>query len=103
MSSFISDLVILQGISLAVPIHFEFGSDTALGWKEWIDSKLSDTGFMGLLQRAGVLKVVVLSRSLSNFRDLYNLHHLVRRWCTTSHTFFFSYGKLTVTIEDVAN
>ena len=103
VSSFISDLVILQGISLVVPIHFEFGSDTALGWKEWIDSKLSDTGFMGLLQRAGVLKVVVLSRSLSNFRDLYNLHHLVRRWCTTSHTFFFSYGKLTVTIEDVAN
>ena len=103
VSSFISDLVILQGISLAVPIHFEFGSDTALGWKEWIDSKLSDTGFMGLLQRAGVLKVVVLSRSLSNFRDLYNLHHLVRRWCTTTHTFFFSCGKLTVTIEDVAN
>ena len=60
-------------------------------------------GFMGLLQRAGVLKAIISSPCLSNFRDLYNLHHLVRRWCTTTHTFFFSYGKLTVTLKDVAN
>ena len=86
-----------------MPIHFKFGSGTALGWKEWVDSELSDTGFMGLLQRAGVLKAVVLSRSLSNFRDLYNLRHLVCRWCATTHTFFFSYGELTVTLEVVAN
>ena len=58
---------------------------------------------MGLLQRVGVLKAIVSSRCLSNFRDLYNLRHLVRRWCTTTHTFFFSCGKLTVTLEDVAN
>ena len=58
---------------------------------------------MDLLQRAGVLKAIVLSRSLSNFRDLYNLRHLVHWWCTTTHTFFFSCGKLTVTLEDVAN
>ena len=58
---------------------------------------------MGLLQRAGVLKAVVSSRCLSNFRDLYDLRHLVRRWCTTTHTFFFSCGELTVTLEDVAN
>ena len=57
---------------------------------------------MGLLQRAGVLKAIVSSHCLSNFRDLYNLRHLVRRWCTTTHT-FFSCGKLTVTFEDVAN
>jgi len=58
---------------------------------------------MGLLQRAGVLKAIVSSRCLSNFRDLYNLRHLFRWWCTTTHTFFFSCGKLTVTLEDVAN
>ena len=58
---------------------------------------------MGLLQRADVLKATVLSRSLSNFRDLYNFRHLVYRWCATTHTFFFSCGKLTVTLEDVAN
>ena len=74
-----------------MPIHFEFGSGTALGWREWVDNELSDTGFMGLLQQAGVLKAIVSS------------HCLVRRWCTTTHTFFFSCGELTVTLEDVAN
>ena len=58
---------------------------------------------MGLLQRASILKAIVSSRCLSNFRDLYNLRHLVRRWCTTTHTFFFSCGELTVTLEDVAD
>ena len=58
---------------------------------------------MGLLQRVGVLKAIVLSQSLSNFRDLYNVRHLVRQWCTTTHTFLFSYGELTITLEDVAN
>ena len=58
---------------------------------------------MGLLQQAGVLKAIVLSRSLSNFQDLYNLRHLVCQWYATTHTFFFSYGELTVTLEDVAN
>ena len=86
-----------------MPIHFEFGSDTASGWREWVDSELSDTGFMGLLQRAGVLKAIVSCHCLSNFRDLYNLQHLVRRWCTTTHPFFFSCDKLTVTLKDVAN
>ena len=49
MSSSISNLVIHLGISLPMPIHFEFGLGTALGWKEWVDSELSDMGFMGLL------------------------------------------------------
>ena len=103
LASSIPDLSIRQGVSLPVPLHFEFGSGASLGWKEWVDSELSDTGFVGLLQRAGVLKAIVSSRCLSNFRDLYNLRHLVRRWCTTTHTFFFSCGKLTVTLEDVAD
>ena len=68
-----------------------------------MDNELSDTGFMGLLQRAGVLKAIVSSRCLSNFWDLFNLRHLVHRLCTTTHTFFFSYGEVTMTFEDVAN
>nr|POE79189.1 hypothetical protein CFP56_39913 [Quercus suber] len=67
-----------------------------------VSSSISDL-VIRLLQQAGVLKAIVLSRSLSNFRDLYNLRHLVRRWCATNHTFFFSCGELTVTLEDVAN
>ena len=103
MDSSIPDLAIRQGISLLVPIHFKFGLGTALGWREWVDNELSDVGFMGLLQLVGVLKAIVSSRCLSNFRDLYNLRHLVRWWCTTTHTFFFSCGELTVTLEDMAN
>ena len=34
LASLVPDLVICQGILLPVPIHFEFGSGTALGWKE---------------------------------------------------------------------
>ena len=41
--------------------------------------------------------------SFPNFQDLYNLRHLVRQWYATIHTFFFSCGELTVTLEDVAN
>ena len=103
LASSIPDLVIRQGTSLPVPIHFEFGSGTTLDWKEWVDNKLSDTGFMGLLQRAGVLKAIISSRYLSNFRYLFNLRHLVLWWCTTTHTFFFSCGEVTVTLENVAN
>ena len=103
LASSVPDLVIGQGILLPMPIHFEFRSSTALGWREWVDNELSNTGFMGLLQRASVLKAIILSRRLSNYRDLYNLCHLVRRWCTTTYTFFFSYSELIVTLEDVAN
>ena len=103
LASSVPDLVIRQGISLPMLIHFEFGLGIALGWREWVDNELSDTGFIGLLQRAGVLKAIVLSRCLSNYHDLYNLRHLVRRWCTTTHTFFFSCGELTVALKDVAN
>ena len=67
MSSSVYDLVIRQGISLPVPTHFEFGSGTAQGWKEWVDSELSDTGFMGLLQQAGVLKAIILSSYLEAY------------------------------------
>ena len=68
-----------------------------------MDRELFDTGFIGLLWRAGVLKTIVSSHCLSNYRDLFNLRHLVRWWYTTTHTFFFSCGEVTVTLEDVAN
>ena len=68
-----------------------------------MDNELSDTGFIRLLQRAGDLKAIISSRCLSNFQDLFNLCHLALQWCTTTHTFFFSCGEVTVTLEDVAN
>ena len=103
LASLILDLVIRQGTSLPVPILFEFGSGTALGWKEWVDNELFEKGFMESLHRASVLKAIVSSRYLSNYRNLFNLRHLVHWWCTATHTFFLSCGEITVTLEDVAN
>jgi len=67
-----------------------------------VDVELSDESFIKALQRAGMLKAIVSSRCLSNYRGLFNLRHLVR-WCTATHTFFLSCSKITVTLEDVAN
>ena len=78
LASLIPDLVIHQGTSLPMPILFKFGSGIALGWKEWVDNELSDKGFMVALQQAGVLRAIVSSHSLSNYRDLFNLCSLVR-------------------------
>ena len=72
LASSIPDLVIRQGTSLPEPILFEFRSGTALGWKEWVDTELFDKGFMAMLQQAGVLKAIVSSRYLSNYRDLFD-------------------------------
>ena len=41
LASSIPDLSIRQGVSLPVPLHFEFGSGASLGWKEWVDSVVS--------------------------------------------------------------
>jgi len=58
---------------------------------------------MAALQQAGELKAIVSSRCLSNYRDLFNLRHLVRRWCTATHTFFLSCGEITATLEDITD
>ena len=60
-------------------------------------------GFMTALQQAGVLKVIVSSRCLSNYQDLFNLCHLVCQWCSATHSFFLSCGEITTTLEDMAN
>ena len=59
--------------------------------------------FVGRLECAGILKAVAISRNLEGFRDAKGLRHLVRHWCHSLHTFFFSVGELTITLEDVVN
>lgn len=49
LASLIPELDIRQGTSLLVPILFELGSGTSLGWKEWVDTELSNVGFMAAL------------------------------------------------------
>ena len=68
-----------------------------------MDKELSDEEFVGCLERAGILKVVVIFRNLEGFRDAKGLYHLVRRWCPALYTFPFSFGELTITLEDVVN
>ena len=46
---------------------------------------------------------MAIFRNLEGFRDAKGLKHLVRRWCPSLHTFFFSVGELTITLEDVVN
>jgi hypothetical protein len=37
------------------------------------------------------------------FRDTEPLREVLRRWCPSTHTFFFAWGELTLTLEDIAN
>ena len=84
-----------------VPIFFDFVTRKIQGWPIWVDKELSNEEFVGHLERADILKAVVISRNLKGFRDAKGLRHLVRRWCLALHTFLFSFGELTVTLEDV--
>jgi len=58
---------------------------------------------MEALQQANVLKAIVSLHCFSNDRDLFNLRHFVRRWCTANYPFFLSCGEIIMTLEDVAN
>ena len=88
---------------LAVPIKFDFQCLRASNWETWVDQELADETFCRLLEQAGVLQAILISRSLNMYRDTESLRQLVRRWCPSTHTFFFAHGELTVTLEDVEN
>ena len=68
-----------------------------------MDRELSDGEFVSYLERAGILKLVAISRNLEGFRDAKGLRHLVRRWCPSLHTFFFSVSEITISLKDVVN
>ena len=68
-----------------------------------MDRELFDGEFVGCLEHVGILKVVAISKNLKGFRDGKGLKHQVRHWCPSLHTFFFSIGKLMITLEVVVN
>ena len=96
------DLQIRRGSHEVVPIFFDFVLGT-IGWSSWVDKVLFDGEFVSCLECAGILKLVAISRNLEGFRDTKGLRHLVRRWCSSLHTFFFSVGELTIHLKDVVN
>ena len=86
-----------------VPIFFDFVPSKITDWPIWVDRELSDGEFVSYLERAGILRSIAISKNLEGFRDTEGLRHLVHCWCPSLHTFFFSVGELTVTLEDVVN
>ena len=58
---------------------FDFIPGKITGWPIWVDMELSDGEFVSCLERAGILKIVVISRNLEGFRDAKGLRHLVHR------------------------
>ena len=67
-----------------------------------MDKELFDEEFVGRLEPASILKAMAISKNFEGFKDAKGLRHL-RRWCPVLHTFLFSFGELTVTLEDVVN
>ena len=96
-------LQIRRGSREVVPIFFDFIPGKIIGWFNWVDEELSDGGFTNCLERIGILNSVAIFKNLEGFRDTKGLRHLVRHWSPSLHTFFFSVGKLTITLEDVLN
>ena len=96
----ILDLQIRRGSREAVSIFFDFIPGKIQGWAIWVDKELFDAEFVGCLERARILMTMAISRNLEGFRDAKGFRHLVRRWCPSLHTFFFSVGELTITLED---
>uniref|UniRef100_A0A2N9H6Y4 Aminotransferase-like plant mobile domain-containing protein n=1 Tax=Fagus sylvatica TaxID=28930 RepID=A0A2N9H6Y4_FAGSY len=97
------DLQIQRNEMLDVSLVFYFQCSRAVEWADWIDSELADRGFCDCLERAGVLRSILISRCSNMYRDTEALRQLVWRWCPSTHTFFFAHGELTVTLEDVEN
>ena len=83
------DLQIRRGSREAIPIFFDFVPRKITGWPIWVDRELSNGEFVSCLEHTGILKAMVISRSLEGFRDAKGLRHLGRRWCPSLHTFFF--------------
>uniref|UniRef100_A0A2N9FSG1 Aminotransferase-like plant mobile domain-containing protein n=1 Tax=Fagus sylvatica TaxID=28930 RepID=A0A2N9FSG1_FAGSY len=97
----ISELLIQKGDIQAVPINFDFLSAASKDWSHWVDQEILDSDFWGSLLDAGVHWSILISRSCNMFRNTESLRELLRRWCPSTHTFFFSWGELTPTLEDM--
>uniref|UniRef100_A0A2N9ED66 Aminotransferase-like plant mobile domain-containing protein n=1 Tax=Fagus sylvatica TaxID=28930 RepID=A0A2N9ED66_FAGSY len=99
----IRDLQIQRNEMLTVPLVFDFQCSRAIEWADWVDSKLANREFCDRLEQAGVLRSILISRCSSMYHDTEALRQLVRRWCPSTHTFFFAHGEMTVTLEDIEN
>jgi hypothetical protein len=86
-----------------MPIDFEFPCSASTDWTHWVGNEFLDADFCGLLEQASVAEAILLSQSCNIYRDTETLRQIIRRWCLSTHTFFFSCGEFTITLEDVDN
>ena len=98
-----SELLIQKGDIQSVPTDFDFPSAASKDWSHLVDLEIFDFDFWDSLREAGVHWSILISRSCSMFRDTEPLREVLRKWCPSTHTFFFSWGELTLTLEDIAN
>jgi hypothetical protein len=78
-----------RGVLEPVPLQLEYPSGIVETWADWVDEELVDNEFVEVLQEAEVFEAIVISRGLNMYCDVAGTRHLVRRWCPTTHTFFW--------------
>ena len=99
----VSELLILKGNIQLVPINFDFLYAASKDWSHWVDLEILDLDFWDNLRDAGVHWSILISKSCNMFRDTEPLREVLRKWCPSTHTFFFSWGELTPTLKDITN
>ena len=97
----VMELEIRRKELLVVPIDFMSPCGPSISWNAWVDKKLQDNDFASNLRWAKIYHAVLLSRGSDMYCDILGLGQLVRRWNPTTHTFFLSWGEITVTLIDV--
>ena len=86
---------------LPSPVQFWCPSGLLNGWSDWLDREIENEGFCQALRDANIFEAVLMSQGWHVFRDIISLRYLIRRWSPETHTFFFSWGETTITLEDV--
>ena len=71
------------------------------GWSDWLEKEIENDGFCQALCDAHIFEAVLMSQGWHVFRDIIALRYLIRRWSSEFHTFFFSWGETTATLENV--
>ncbi|CAL8992934.1 unnamed protein product [Prunus brigantina] len=99
----ISRCCIERGLFPAVLLFFQYPCGTSKGWSEWVDRELRDPSTCDILNRAGVLDAIFISKACDIHIEAKMLRHVVRRWSTETHNFICSWGEFAPTLEDVAN
>ncbi|KAI5351300.1 hypothetical protein L3X38_004191 [Prunus dulcis] len=85
----ISRCCIGRGLFPAVPLFFQYSCGTCKGWSKWVECELKDPFTYDILNWAGVLDAIFLSKACGIHIEAKMLCHVVRRWSTETHLHLF--------------